>query len=149
MDQLKKDRQDLKFAEKQAERQKLIERQAHILKSMRNKEDEILNKQVEEAEEKALKLFEEQERRREALKEQVEVSRRQQMEKRRREKQAEQNEQQQFSEFWKLRSEELQMAEANERLEARNRKEDIQQYLKKQVDTRHKKAEEEFKAELE
>ena len=72
-----------------------------------------------------------------------------QMEKRRREKQAEQNEQQQFSEFWKLRSEELQMAEANERLEARNRKEDIQQYLKKQVDTRHKKAEEEFKAELE
>jgi hypothetical protein len=139
----------MKFAEKQAERQKLIERQAHILKSMRNKEDEILNKQVGEAEEKALKLFEEQERRREALKDQVEVSRRQQMEKRKREKQAEQNEQQQFSEFWKLRSEELQMAEANEKLEARNRKEDIQQYLKKQVDTRHKKAEEEFKAELE
>jgi hypothetical protein len=139
----------MKFAEKQAERQKLIERQAHILKSMRNKEDEILNKQVEEAEEKALKLFEEQERRREALKEQVDVSRRQQMEKRKREKQAEYNEQQQFSEFWKLRSEELQLAEANERLEARNRKEDIQQYLKKQVDTRHKKAEEEFKAELE
>ena len=72
----------MKFAEKQAERQKLIERQAHILKSMRNKEDEILNKQVGEAEEKALKLFEEQERRREALKDQVEVSRRQQMEKR-------------------------------------------------------------------
>jgi hypothetical protein len=139
----------MKFAEKQAERQKLIERQAHILKSMRNKEDEILNKQVEEAEEKALKLFEEQERRREALKEQVDVSRRQQMDKRKREKQAEYNEQQQFSEFWKLRSEELQLAEANERLEARNRKEDIQQYLKKQVDTRHKKAEEEFKAELE
>jgi len=139
----------MKFAEKQAERQKLIERQAHILKSMRNKEDEILNKQVEEAEEKALKLFEEQERRREALKEQVDVSRRQQMQKRKREKQAEYNEQQQFSEFWKLRSEELQLAEANERLEARNRKEDIQQYLKKQVDTRHKKAEEEFKAELE
>lgn len=84
----------MKFAEKQAERQKLIERQAHILKSMRNKEDEILNKQVEEAEEKALKLFEEQERRREVLKEQVDVSRRQQMEKRKREKQAEHNEQQ-------------------------------------------------------
>jgi hypothetical protein len=67
----------MKFAEKQAERQKLIERQAHILKSMRNKEDEILNKQVEEAEEKALKLFEEQERRRHALKEQVDVSRKQ------------------------------------------------------------------------
>ena len=43
---------------------------------MRNKEDEILNKQVEEAEEKALRLFEEQQRRRQALKEQIEVSRR-------------------------------------------------------------------------
>lgn len=53
------------------------------------------------------------------------MSRRQQMEKRRREKQAEHDEQQQFSEFWKLRSEELQMAETNERAEARNRKEDI------------------------
>jgi hypothetical protein len=42
----------------------LIERQAEILKNMKNREDEILNKQVEEAEVKALKLFEEQERRR-------------------------------------------------------------------------------------
>ena len=31
---------------------------------MKNKEDEILNKQVAEAEEKAYKLFEEQQRRR-------------------------------------------------------------------------------------
>jgi hypothetical protein len=61
---------------------------------MRNKEDEILNKQVEEAEEKALKLFEEQERRRQALKEQIEVSRKQQIDKKRREKDAEHNEQQ-------------------------------------------------------
>jgi hypothetical protein len=42
---------------------------------MRNKEDEILNKQVEEAEEKALRLFEEQERRRQQLKEAIEKSR--------------------------------------------------------------------------
>ena len=61
---------------------------------MRNKEDEILNKQVEEAEEKALKLFEEQERRRQALKEQIEISRKQQIDKKRREKDAEHNEQQ-------------------------------------------------------
>ena len=43
---------------------------------MKNKEDEILNKQVEEAEEKALKLFEENERRREQLKNQIDISRR-------------------------------------------------------------------------
>lgn len=59
MDQLKKDREEQKFAEKQATRQRLIERQSEVLRNMKNKEDEILNKQVEEAEEKALKLFEE------------------------------------------------------------------------------------------
>ena len=59
MDQLKKDREEQKFTEKQATRQKLIERQSEVLRNMKNKEDEILNKQVEEAEEKALKLFEE------------------------------------------------------------------------------------------
>jgi len=63
---------------------------------MKNKEDEILNNQVAEAEEKALALFREQERRREALKEQIEVSRRQQIEKKRRERVAEENEQKQF-----------------------------------------------------
>ena len=42
----------------------MIEKQAEILRNMKNREDEILNKQVEEAEEKAVRLFEEQERRR-------------------------------------------------------------------------------------
>lgn len=79
---------------------------------MRNKEDEILNKQVEEAEEKALRLFEEQERRRQQLKEAIEKSRQQQIEKKRNERQAEENEQKEFSHFWKLRSEELAYAEA-------------------------------------
>ena len=50
---------------------------------MKNKEDEILNKQVEEAEEKALKLFEEQERRRQQLKDQIEKSRALQIQKKR------------------------------------------------------------------
>lgn len=95
-----------------------------------------MNKQVEEAEEKALRLFEEQERRRQALKDQIELSRRQQIDKRRREKDALHNEQQQFSEFWKLRNEELSMAEAAEKIDARSRKEDIQGYLKKQVEAR-------------
>jgi len=37
----------------------LIERQAEVLRNMKNREDEILNKQVEAAEEKAVLLFEE------------------------------------------------------------------------------------------
>jgi hypothetical protein len=59
LDQLKKDREEQKFQEKQRTRQQLIERQAEVLRNMKNREDEILNKQVEEAEEKAIRLFEE------------------------------------------------------------------------------------------
>jgi SpoVK/Ycf46/Vps4 family AAA+-type ATPase len=74
---------------------------------MKNKEDEILNKQVGEAEEKALKIFEEQERRRQMLKDQIEKSRAQQIQKKRDERDREQAEQRQFSEYWKFRNEEL------------------------------------------
>lgn len=148
LDQLKKDREDQKFQEKQATRQKLIEKQSAILASLKNKEDEILNKQVEEAEEKALRLFEEQERRRQELKEQIEKSRHQQLEKKRREKQAEEGEQQQFAAFWKLRNEELAIAEAQEKQEAKERSEDMKGYLRKQIEGRQKKAEEEYKQEL-
>ena len=40
-------------------RQKLIDKQAETLRNMKSREDEILNKQVAEAEEKAMRLFEE------------------------------------------------------------------------------------------
>jgi hypothetical protein len=53
----------------------MIDRQAEVLKNMKNREDEILNKQVAEAEEKALRLFEEQERRRQQMKDAIERSR--------------------------------------------------------------------------
>ena len=148
MDQLKKDREEQKFADKQATRQKLIERQAEVLRSMKNKEDEILNKQVEEAEEKALKIFEEQERRRQQMKEQIEKSRALQIQKKRDEKDREVVQQKQFSEFWKMRSDELQVAEHIEKQETKQRSEDIKEYLHRQVEARQKKAEEDFKNEL-
>jgi hypothetical protein len=42
----------------------MIEKQCEYLKTVKNREDEILNKQVAEAEEKATKAFEEKERKR-------------------------------------------------------------------------------------
>lgn len=41
----------------------MIDKQAETLRSIKNREDEILSKQVAEAEEKAMRLYEEQERR--------------------------------------------------------------------------------------
>jgi hypothetical protein len=60
---LRKDKEEQKFLEKQEVRQKLIARQTEHLRNIKNKEDEILNKQVADAEEKASKLLEEKERR--------------------------------------------------------------------------------------
>ncbi len=64
MEKLKKDREEQKFQDKLAERQKLIDRQCYEHSQLKNRENEILNKQVAEAEEKAGRLFVEQERRR-------------------------------------------------------------------------------------
>ena len=64
MDKLRRDKEEQKFREKQEVRQKLIEKQAAHLASIKNRDEEILNKQVSEAEEKAARLFEEKERKR-------------------------------------------------------------------------------------
>jgi hypothetical protein len=88
---LRKDKEESKFVEKQQTRQKMIDKQIENLSKIKNREDEILNKQVAEAEEKANRLFEEQERRRLEMKKAIEYSRMQQIEKKRVEKERETN----------------------------------------------------------
>jgi hypothetical protein len=63
LDHLKKTKEEERFKTKQAEKQKLIDRQIAELMKVRDQEEEILNKQVAEAENKAASLFEEKERR--------------------------------------------------------------------------------------
>lgn len=53
----------------------MIDRQTQQLMSIKDRQNEILNKQVEEAEAKAHALFEEKERRRYEMKQAIEVSR--------------------------------------------------------------------------
>jgi hypothetical protein len=64
----------------------MIEKQAIYLSQLQSKEEQILNKQVAEAEEKARRLFEEQEARRAQLKAAIEKSRKHQIEKRKMER---------------------------------------------------------------
>ena len=61
LDQLKKDREEQRFLEAQSVRERLIQQQAEYLSNLKNREDQILNKQVGEAEEKARLIFEEKE----------------------------------------------------------------------------------------
>ena len=53
-------------------------------------------------------------------------------------------EEMEFAEFWKLRNEELAIAEQQEREEERQRRVEITNYLKKQAEEKNVKAQEDF-----
>jgi len=75
LNHLKKVKEEERFKNKLAVRQKLVDRQIGELMKVRDQEEEILNKQVAEAENKANQLFEEKERKRLEMKAAIEKSR--------------------------------------------------------------------------
>lgn len=75
MEQLRKDKEAERFRIKQETRQKLIDKQCIDLANKRDNANQVLNKQVAEAEEKATILFMEKERRRIAQEQAIERSR--------------------------------------------------------------------------
>jgi len=78
---------------------------------VRDQQEEILNKQVAEAENKATALFEEKERRRAEMKAAIEKSRANQIDRKNKDGADKKREEMEFAEFWKLRNEELAIAE--------------------------------------
>lgn len=131
MEQLRKDKEAQKFQEKLDTRQKLVDKQIEHLKTLKNREDEILNKQINEATEKANKLWEEKERRQREQKELIEKSRKQQIEKRLNEKETMKKEEKEFAEFWKIRNDELAVAEQQELEEVRQRQKELKTFIQK------------------
>lgn len=126
----------------------MIQKQAEYLSKLKNKEDEILNKQVSEAEEKARKLFEEGEAKREQLKTAIEKSRKHQVLKRKEEKEVELKEDKDFSVFWRARNEELTVSENIEKEEIRQKQSELKVYQKSQAEVRKKLAEDEYVREM-
>jgi len=98
---------------------------------VRDQEEEILNKQVAEAENKATILFEEKERRKLEMAQAIERSRKNQINRINQEKSNKNQEEKEFSEFWKMRNEELAIAEQEEKEEERQRRVELTNYLKK------------------
>lgn len=131
LDHLKKTKEEERFKIKQAAKQKLIDRQIAELMKVRDQEEEILNKQVAEAENKAASLFEEKERRKREMKAAIEKSRTNQLARKADEVKAGKMEEMQFSAFWKLRNEELAIADSQEKEEERQRREEMTNYLRK------------------
>ena len=84
-----------------------------------------------EAENKATQLFEEKEKRRFEMKAAIEKSRKNQLARKEREILSKKEEEKEFAEFWKLRNDELAIAEQQEREEERQRRVELTNYLKK------------------
>lgn len=111
---------------------------------VRDQEEEILNKQVAEAENKATALFEQKEIRRQELSNAIIKSRKNQIDRDNKEKAAKKMEEVEFAEFWKLRNDELAIAEQQEREEERQRRVELTNYLKKQTTEKNAKNQEQF-----
>lgn len=109
----------------------MIDRQITELMKVRDQQEETLNKQVAEAENKAASLFEEKERRKREMKEAIEKSRTAQLHRTAMEKVAVKEEEKEFSAFWKLRNEELAIADQQEKEEERQRREEMTNYLRR------------------
>lgn len=123
----------------------MIDRQIEQLRALKDTQEHVLNKQVAEAEDKANRLYEEQQRRKFEMKQAIDRSRALQVERRQKERETENKEAQEFAEFWKVRNQELQQAEQQEALEEKQRQLELVKFLAKQSDIKKTKAEEQFK----
>jgi hypothetical protein len=104
---LRKRKEIENFQNKQGERQKLIDRQIEHLKQIKNKEEEILAKQVKEAEEKRNKELEEKEKRRNEMQRRIDETREYQIRRKREIKEQEREEDKEFVEIWKEKMKQL------------------------------------------
>eukprot|EP01022_Parablepharisma_sp_SALTPOND_P026419 TRINITY_DN634_c0_g1_i1.p8 TRINITY_DN634_c0_g1~~TRINITY_DN634_c0_g1_i1.p8 ORF type:complete len:423 (-),score=120.42 TRINITY_DN634_c0_g1_i1:17387-18655(-) len=107
MANLRKQKEEERFKNKQAVRQKMIDKQVELLKNIQNAEEKRLQKQVAEAEEKAQKEFEEKERRFKEAQEAIERTRLAQLEKKKVETEQKRKENEQYTAMWKTRMTDL------------------------------------------
>ena len=107
LDNLKKEREEKRFKDKQETRQKMIDRQIKELQALRDNQEEVLNRQVAEAEDRANRVFEQQEARKAEMKAAIERSRQLQIQRKQAQQRSEKQEEKEFAEFWKVRNEEL------------------------------------------
>ena len=141
---MKKTKEEERFRQKQKIKQNLIDRQIAELMKVRDQQEEILNKQVAEAENKATLEFEEKQRRLRDMKQSIFESRANQIKRKQREEDQRKYEELMFSEFWKMRNDELAIAEQYEKEEERHRRVELTNYLKKQMEDKNRKNQEDF-----
>ena len=146
---LRKEREEGKFKDKLAARQRMIDRRTEELSNIKSTEEARLGNQMKEVEDKARSKYEHQENKRRELQNQIDRSSKQQMDRRKQEKDMEKREEQEFTDFWKSRMGELNEMERQETEDQKERAKQLQVYHKKQMDYKARKAEQEAMIEAE
>ena len=75
LENMKKEREEKRFSDKQHTRQRMIDTQIEELRALKDNQEEVLNRQVAEAEDRANRLYEQQEQRKAEMKAAIERSR--------------------------------------------------------------------------
>jgi len=136
--EMRKMREELKFKEKQEARQKIIDAQIEQLKKLKNKEDELLNKNIKEAEIKAEEVERIKKEKRDQLVKEIDNQIALTLDKRRVEKEKKKIEDKNFQEFWRNKNKELEEKEEADRADFRNRCSNLQEFHKKQSHQKQK-----------
>lgn len=140
---MRKGREEKKFKEKLESRQRMIDARIEELSNLKSNEEQRLNDQVMEAEIKAKEQYDKKMQRLEDLRNQIDKSRKQQIERRQQEKGTSKQEEEMFADFWKDKMKELTELEKLEEQEKRERAKQLQNFHKKQMDYKARKAEQE------
>lgn len=139
----RKQREEKKFKEKLENRQRMIDKQIEELNRIKSAEDTRLASQIQQAELKAQKGFEQKEQRRQELLTQIDRSRQQQLSRKHSEKAQEKQEELEFAAAWKVKMAELEDSELAEHRNTQERARQLQVYNRRQMDYKARKAEEE------
>ena len=97
-----------------------------------------------EAEDKANRIFEEKERRKAEMKAAIDRSRALQIQRKNQEKLQTKKEEMEFAEFWRIRNDELTLAEQQEKEEDRARMVELANFVKNQLEQKNSKKFQEF-----
>lgn len=115
----------------------MIDYQIAQLQALQDNAENILNRQVAEAEDKANRLFEENERKKAEMKAAIDRSRALQVQRRQQERATAKKEEIEFAEFWRIRNDELSLAEQQEKEEDRQRNVELANFIKSQNDKKN------------
>jgi len=142
--EMRRMREDLKFKERQDARQKIIDAQVERLRALKNREDEIINKQIKEAEIKAEENERIKKEKRDQLVQEIDKQIALTLDKRRVEKEQQKVSDKNFQNFWKTKNKELEDKDIADQESYKSRCKSLQEYHLKQASQKQKKLEDEI-----